>query len=95
MHRALLRRLCDSPDDFVQHIRQSTGAIIMEVGSPPPIYSNSALPLSLSSQLVYAIEVLDTDDPYIETAEKAMSYLNKAGVPGAFLVDIFPICALP
>ncbi|KAF8513276.1 cytochrome P450, partial [Gautieria morchelliformis] len=67
----LLRRLCESPDDFVEHIRHSAGAIIME--------------------LLYAINVRDKDDPYIETAEKAMSYFNAAANPGAFLVDVLPI----
>ncbi|KAF8513280.1 cytochrome P450 [Gautieria morchelliformis] len=69
--RRLLRRLCESPDNFVDHIRHSTGAIIME--------------------LVYAINVRDKDDPYIETAERAMSHLGAAGKPGAFLVDVLPI----
>jgi hypothetical protein len=44
-------------------------------------------------QLVYAIDVLDKDDPYIETAERALLSLAKAGKPGAFLVDLFPICS--
>ncbi|KAF8507777.1 cytochrome P450 [Gautieria morchelliformis] len=69
--RRLLRRLCESPDDFVNHIRHSTGAIIME--------------------LVYAIKVRDKGDPYIETAEKAMSHLGTAAIPGAFLVDVLPL----
>jgi hypothetical protein len=44
-------------------------------------------------QLVYAINVREKDDPYIETAEKAMSHLGAAANPGAFLVDVLPICA--
>jgi hypothetical protein len=46
-----------------------------------------------SFQLVYAINVRDKDDPYIATAEKAMAHLGAAGKPGAFLVDVLPICA--
>ncbi|KAF8513269.1 cytochrome P450, partial [Gautieria morchelliformis] len=69
--RRLLRRLCESPDDFVNHIRHASGAIIME--------------------LVYAINVRDKGDPYIETAEKAMSHFGAAANPGAFLVDVLPI----
>ncbi|KAF8507774.1 cytochrome P450 [Gautieria morchelliformis] len=69
--RRMLRRLCESPDDFVNHIRHSSGAITME--------------------LVYAINVLDKDDPYIEAAEKAMSHFGAAANPGTFLVDVLPI----
>ena len=46
------------------------------------------------NQVVYGINVLPKDDPYIETAEKALAGLNIAGNPGAFLVDVLPICML-
>jgi hypothetical protein len=88
--RRLLRRLCESPDDFVNHIRHSSGAFIIEVSICRCI--NGFLKYS-SFQLVYAIDVRDKDDPYIEMAEKGLEHLNAAGSPGAFLVDVLPICA--
>ncbi|KAF8465421.1 cytochrome P450 [Gautieria morchelliformis] len=42
-------------------------------------------------EVVYAINVRDKGDPYIEIAEKSMSHLGAAGKPGAFLVDVLPI----
>jgi hypothetical protein len=57
-------------------------------------YCQDVVQFILSSlQLAYAIEVLDKDDPYIQTAERALSSLEEAGNPGAFLVDTLPICS--
>lgn len=40
--------------------------------------------------VAYGIDVLPKDDPYIETAEKALAGVSLAVMPGAFLVDIIP-----
>ena len=45
-----------------------------------------------TNQIIYGIKVLPKDDPYIETAKNALASLNIAGAPGAFLVDMLPIC---
>jgi hypothetical protein len=37
--------------------------------------------------------VLPRRDPYIDIAEKAIAGTVIAGNPGAFLVDVFPLCA--
>ena len=42
-------------------------------------------------KITYGIDVQESDDPYISTAEEAADGFNEAGVPGAFLVDTFPI----
>jgi hypothetical protein len=39
----------------------------------------------------YGIAVQESDDPYISIAEEALKGAAEAGVPGAFLVDAFPI----
>ena len=39
----------------------------------------------------YGITVQESDDPYISIAEEAFEGIAEAGIPGAFLVDIFPI----
>lgn len=41
--------------------------------------------------VVYGIEVLPEDDPYVRLAELAVQPLIVASTPGAFLVDTFPI----
>lgn len=42
--------------------------------------------------VVYGIEVLPKDDPYIDLAEKAMASVSGALVPDAFLVYFIPMC---
>ena len=39
----------------------------------------------------YGIAVKESDDPYISMAEIAFTGASEAAVPGAFLVDLFPI----
>jgi hypothetical protein len=39
----------------------------------------------------YGIAVQESDDPYILIAEEAFDGVAEAAVPGAFLVDSFPI----
>jgi len=41
--------------------------------------------------LTYGYQVRDGDDPFINLIEKANNNFNAATVPGAFLVDFFPI----
>lgn len=43
--------------------------------------------------VTYGIKVFPENDPYIQTAEKAMSCLTEAAIPGSFLVDFLPIRA--
>jgi hypothetical protein len=39
----------------------------------------------------YGIAVQESDDPYISIAEEVSNGVAEAGIPGAFLVDSFPI----
>ena len=39
----------------------------------------------------YGIDVQESNDPYISMAEVAFTGASDAAVPGAFLVDLFPI----
>ncbi|RDB18414.1 hypothetical protein Hypma_000390 [Hypsizygus marmoreus] len=43
--------------------------------------------------IVYGLDVLPENDPYILASEEGMQAIRVAGVPGAFLVDAFPILA--
>jgi hypothetical protein len=47
-----------------------------------------------NTQIAYGIKVLPKGDPYIAMAEKAIASAAIAATPGAFLVDVLPICAL-
>ena len=39
----------------------------------------------------YGIAVQESDDPYISIAEEAVTQITKAGIPGTFWVDFFPL----
>ncbi|KAJ3965802.1 cytochrome P450 [Lentinula raphanica] len=41
--------------------------------------------------IAYGIHIEHKDDPNIAAAERMMAVLSAAGIPGAFLVDVFPI----
>jgi hypothetical protein len=41
---------------------------------------------------VYGIKVLPKADPYIVIVEKALEAVIAAANPGAFLVDVLPVC---
>ena len=45
-------------------------------------------------RITYGIEIEDYDDPNVAAAELAVQHIADAGTPGAFMVDILPICAL-
>ena len=42
-------------------------------------------------KISYGIDVQDSDDPHISLTEEAMKGIIEATIPGAFLVDFFPI----
>jgi len=42
-------------------------------------------------KVTYDIDVQESEDPYVALAEEAFAGVNQAAVPGAFLVDLFPI----
>ena len=88
----LLQRLHETPDDFVDHVRHNSGAIIMEACCSPFYSLFFLVNLQINSQIVYGIKVLPKEDPYIATAENAIAGVTVAGNPGAFLVDVLPIC---
>jgi hypothetical protein len=46
----------------------------------------------IDGQVVYGIKVLPKADPYIAIAEKALEAVAATANPGAFLVDVLPIC---
>ena len=43
--------------------------------------------------IVYGIEIQESGDRYITIAEEVVDAGNEVAIPGAFLVDLFPILA--
>ena len=54
----------------------------------PSCSSTGALIMSLT----YGFDIKSHDDPFLAAAERALVTIEEATVPGAFLVDTFPIC---
>jgi len=56
---------------------------------------NSNLSLSATGALVmsltYGLDIKSHDDRFLAAAERALATLEEAAVPGAFLIDTFPI----
>jgi hypothetical protein len=46
-------------------------------------------------KMAYGLDVDSYDSPYVALPEEVMQNFNEAFVPGRFLVDVVPICALP
>ncbi|KAJ7607961.1 cytochrome P450 [Roridomyces roridus] len=69
-------------NELLRRIAQDAGDILHHFR-----YSTGALVLSI----LYGIEVLPRDDPYLNIAEKAMHGLAIGSLPGKFLVDTFPL----
>ena len=57
-------------------------------------YANKIITSTFAATIMkigYGIAVQESDDPYISIAEELLSGAAEFGVPGAFLVDLFPI----
>lgn len=48
----------------------------------------------LIMSIAYGIDVQEQDDPFIKAAETSISVVDITLVPGAYLVNLFPICEL-
>ena len=46
---------------------------------------------ALIMEITYGLNIESHEDRFLQTAEHAMKYIEKIAVPGAFLVDTFPI----
>lgn len=46
---------------------------------------------ALVLEITYGLDIESHDDKYLQAAEGAMEYAGRAMIPGAFLVDTFPI----
>lgn len=88
--RELLRRLLESPDDFMVHLRQCVFVSLLAAGSSL-IPGRASMAGSLILGVAYGIDVQAKNDPYIATAETALHAMSMAGNAGAYLVDYIPI----
>lgn len=45
-------------------------------------------------RISYGYQVKENNDPFIDLADRAMDGISQATTPGAFMVDILPLCKL-
>jgi hypothetical protein len=55
-------------------------------------YPGSSTTGALVMNLTYGFDIKSHDDPFLSAAERALAIILEVAVPGAFLVDTFPIC---
>jgi hypothetical protein len=81
-HR-LLKRLLDNPERFAECIDQ--GVIYMELVSSRLITSSSFSGGTILN-IAYGIEVMDEGDPLVDLAERVLTSIIHASMPGQYLV---------
>ena len=86
--RKFLRQVLRSPERVAEHIRKSV--ISTRVGCDKLIRCYR-LAGSTILMLTYGYEVQEGDDPLVNLVDRATEQFSDATVPGAFLVDVFPL----
>jgi len=86
-----LSRLAETPAGFLGHIRLSVFPRTVVITCPHllPILSATG---ALIMEMTYGMDIKSHEDKFLQAAERALHYVDSAMVPGAFLVDTFPIC---
>ena len=88
-HRFILR-LSQTPEDFLAHSQ----LYIPSFHHCAHMLLTSVL-LSVTGGLImditYSLDIKSHEDPFLQAAERAMECVERAMVPGASLVDTFPI----
>ena len=44
-------------------------------------------------EMTYGMDIKSHEDKFLQASQRAMEHFESAMVPGAFLVDTFPICS--
>ena len=85
-----LSRLADTPDDFFDHA-QLCVSLNWVLVVPSADLSLSSVTGALIMGVTYGVDTKSHEDKFLQSGEHAMKHADKAMVPGAFLVDTFPI----
>ena len=57
----------------------------------PMVYLSLSTTGALIMSLTYGLDIKSHEDPFLSAAERALTIIEEVTVPGAFLVDTFPI----
>lgn len=85
VHKMLLR-LLDKPHDFMDITKQWVFNFVM-VDEEVIEYFKSMVGGSTIS-LTYGLDIKDTNDPFVDLANRGIQSIAQAAAPGAFLVDL-------
>jgi hypothetical protein len=58
----------------------------------PMAYPSPSTTGALIMDLTYGFDIKSHEDPFLSAVERALAIIEEVAVPGAFLVDVFPIC---
>ena len=67
------------------------GPTVLEAVGCSELTSIFSVTGALTMEATYGIDIKSHEDKFLQAAEHAMEHLEKSAVPGAFLVDTFPI----
>ena len=87
--RQFLRRVLAKPADLPAHIRWYVRVLHYRSSV---VYNHPRTAGSIILRISYGYDVQDTDDPFIELADKATDQFSLSTAPGAFMVDLIPAC---
>ncbi|KAF8651376.1 hypothetical protein AX16_004823 [Volvariella volvacea WC 439] len=78
---------------FHPHVLKATHTMLRNLLTSPQNFMHHVRHLAGETilSITYGIEVLPTDDPFLDNGEKAVHSFSIAAVPGRFLVDAFPV----
>lgn len=86
-----LSRLAETPDELLDHAqlcvspRAESSWYLGKTNSP------SSLTGALIMDITYGLDIKSHENKFLQAAQCAMEHAQRAMVPGAFLVDAFPI----
>jgi hypothetical protein len=87
-----LSRLAQTPDKFLDHAKlcvsfrmRSSWTLTRLTLILPSVIG------ALVMEITYGMEIKSHEDKFLQTSEHALEYIERVMVPGAFLVDTFPI----
>jgi hypothetical protein len=92
--RRFLTRLADTPEDFLAHAQLYVLPCWVTIPCPKLI-SIPSLTGAIVMEMAYGMDIKSHEDQFLQAAERATQLFEDAIVPGAFLVDSFPICSSP
>ena len=87
-----ISRLAREPSEFRAHIRWCVFSLTLRISCS--VYCYGRLVAAIVMQVTYGLAADRSDDPFIISIAKALKDFSDVAAPGAYLVDVLPICTL-